>query len=351
MLGFPTSYRDPLYTRLARAAEMAHNIPSGILDAIRTQGERSNADQVSSAGARGPYQFIPATRRGMMRNYHVDPWHDAGSQTEAAALHVLESFNRTHNWDSAVAGYHGGIKAEHGHGGRQNRAYTARVGSFNGEQSMGASLYPERYYGRDPLAPEPVKDTAPVVNDPGPSTPIPAAAPAAAKKRGGLLGALESVFMPDADSRYAAALRGGIWDAKANQQLYKEGQAKQAVDLETANVKLKNLMTKGEFTVVGNNVFHVAPDGTHEMITAPATKTEHMLLLDQWRGMDDSDPAKKLIERMLTGANSDDVLAARAAAAAETARIRAGATTGAATIRAQSTGKTQNPPTGFIVDQ
>jgi hypothetical protein len=346
-----------MYATLARQAEGQYGLPSGILDAIRTRGERSNADQVSSAGARSVYQFIPATRQGMIRNYGVDPWHDPTSATNAAALHLKESYGRTHDWDAAVAGYHGGIKAEHGRGGPQTRAYANRVGSFDGEPEMalGQSLYPQPYYGVDPLAPEPIKDTAPVLNDAGPSTSLPAAAPAAAKKRGGLMGALESVFMPEPDSRWAAALRGGLFDAKANQQAYKRDQVKQDIDLQMTNAKLKSLMTKGEYQIVGNNVFHIPADGSPaEMITPPTTPSEHERLIDRWRGMDDSDPAKKLIERLLTGANSDDVLAAKAAAAAEAARIRAGATTGAATIRANAAGKSaaaQKPPAGFILDQ
>ena len=38
-------------------------MPQEVLAAIRLHGEKSNADQVSPAGARGVYQFMPKTER------------------------------------------------------------------------------------------------------------------------------------------------------------------------------------------------------------------------------------------------------------------------------------------------
>ena len=101
-LKFPVSYRDPLYTRLARAAEEQYGLPAGILDAIRTRGEMSNANQVSSAGAETPYQFIPPTRRGMIKKYGIDPYADAQSATNAAAQLLVDRCVHTpiyfNNW-------------------------------------------------------------------------------------------------------------------------------------------------------------------------------------------------------------------------------------------------------------
>jgi hypothetical protein len=357
----PVRFNDPIYAELARLAEAKYGLPTGILDAIRTMGERSNANQVSSVGGRSVYQFIPATRRGMVRNYGIDPWKDAPSATEGAAALLAENHDRTGNWNDAVRMYHGGLDRRNW--GRQNRAYANRIGNV-GETAMGPSRYPAPYYGPDPLAPLPNTALAPeqptqpvpVPGDLGPSASTPAASPVASRKRGGLLGGigriLENVFMPEADSRYAAALRGGIWDAKANQALYKQEQAKGAADTAMAQAKLKNLLTKGEYQIVGNNVIHFPADGTApEMITPPTTPSEHERLIDKWRSMDDSDPSKKLIERLLLGANAPDVLETKGTAAERAARIRAGATTGAATIRANAPSKTSSkPPQGFILD-
>lgn len=351
----PVSFRDPLYAQLARAAEAAYNLPSGILDAIRTRGEASNANQVSSAGGRTPYQFIPSTRRGMIKNYGIDPYADASSATNAAAQLLAEIHGRTGSWNGAVAGYHGGIAAEKGRRGPQNRAYTDRVGSFDEGKTMplGQSLYPEPYYGPDPLAPEPIAQTVPLP-DAGPSVAVPAASRAASKKRGGILGALESVFMPDADSRWAAALRGGLFDAKANQQAYKEAEYNNQLKTMEAEAKLKALLTKGEYQIVGNNVLHIpAGGGAAEFITPPTTPSENERLIDRWTKMSDADPAKELIHQMLLGANNPEVLAEKHRQALEIARVRAGATTQAATIRSNASTKKTNEklPSGFILDE
>src|SRR5260370_30871144 len=105
---FPLSYRDPMYATLARTAEAKYGLPTGILDAIRLRGERSNADQISSAGAETPYPFIPSTRQGMINNYGTDPWADAPSATDAAAQLLAQNHNRAGgSWDKAIAMYSG----------------------------------------------------------------------------------------------------------------------------------------------------------------------------------------------------------------------------------------------------
>jgi hypothetical protein len=350
----PLSYRDPLYEQLAQTAEAKFGLPSGILGAIRTRGERSNANQVSGAKARTVYQFIPSTRQGFIKEYGIDPWSGPEAATNAAAIHLRDDFRRTGSWDEAIARYHGGQ-----HPRSASRAYARRVGDFdNGDTNMalGQSIFPAPYYGgRDPLAPlapEPIQQTAPVLADAGPSVPVPAASPSVSRKRGGILGALESVFMPDPGSRWAGALRDGLVNAKESQQNYLEGQTSKQIALETANAKLKQMMRSGEFQVVGNNVFHTRPDGSYEMISPPQNASEHERLIDQWRALPDGDPAKDLIHQLLLGSNSPEVLQNKE----DTARIRAGATTKSAQIRASASaaaaaGKTKTPPTGFILDE
>lgn len=340
----PIKYNDPLYAALAARMEGAYGLPGGILNAIRTMGERSNADQVSEAGARSPYQFIPKTRQGMIKNYGVDPWADAESATKAAALLLKENYGRAGNWNDAVGMYHGGLSRRNW--GPRTRSYQNRVGNFeeqNGgtEMPLGQSRYPVPYYGADPLAPEAPKQAVPIPGDPGISSNVTASSPVASKKRGGILGALESVFMPDPDSRWAAALRGGIWDAKANQAAYKAGVAKQQTDQAMSEAKLKNFLTKGEYQIAGNNVIHFPPDGGEpEIIAPPATKSEKERLIDRWSAMDDADPAKQLIERMLEGANADDVLQSKE----RQASTRAGATVQSARIRSAPKPNSGLPP-------
>lgn len=349
----PIRYDDPLYAELARAAEARRNLPSGLLDAIRLLGERSNANQVSEAGARTPYQVVPSTRRGIIRNYGIDPWKDAESVTEGAAALMAENIKRAGNVPDAIAMYHGGL--DRNNWGPRTRAYKERVSGG----LMGPSRYPAPYYGGvDPLAPLPgpasiperPTQPVPVPGDPGPSASAPTTAPIQSRKRGGILGALESVFMPDPDSRWAGALRDGLWNAKESQANYRASAAKQTADTAMAQAKLKNLLTKGEYQIAGNNVIHYPPDGgPPQVITPPATPGEKERLIDAWRT--ETDPkVKDLMERMLLGANADDVLAAKRGASESAARIRAGATTGAARIRAANSGsKSVDLPPGWTV--
>ena len=340
----PNSFRDPLYETLARQAEERFGLPTGILDAIRTRGERSNANQVSPAGARTVYQFIPSTRRGMIKNYGIDPWKGPQEATEAAAQLLKENYKRTGSWNSSVAQYHGGLdKRNHG---PRTRAYKDRVGDFDQEVNMAQSPYyqnivpsgahtPPSWVSPLQLPPERPTEAAPVTVDAGPSVSVPATDPRAAKRHGGILGAMESIFMPSPDTLWGQALtgQGGLFHARANLEAHQRGKAKEQIDIDTANAKLKNLLTKGEYQVVGNNVFHIKPDGSHEMISPPTTSTENERLIDQWKTMDDSDPAKELIYRILLGANNPEVLAAKQRQAMDVARVRAGATTESARIR------------------
>ena len=129
----------------------------------------------------------------------------------------------------------------------------------------------------------------------------PVAEQPAPRKRGGVLGALRSVFLPDAGSFMYGALNNpnGLWGARGAQQDYANQQAAARLANETAEQKLQQLRTKGEYMVVGNSVFHLKPDGTHEMISAPAN-TETMQLIQM---LDETPPGPKrdAIERAIRG--------------------------------------------------
>jgi soluble lytic murein transglycosylase-like protein len=126
---FPTSFRDPLYSQLSRAAEQKYGLPEGILDAVRTRGERSNHGQTNRHGTRGVYQFIPQTRRGMIEKYKIDPWRSPEEMTEAAALHLRDDHKATGSWNTAITRYHGGPDPRNW--GPRTRAYGPRVGNFD----------------------------------------------------------------------------------------------------------------------------------------------------------------------------------------------------------------------------
>ncbi len=123
---FPTSYKDPLYAELDAATEKKLGLPSGLLSAIRTRGERSNADQVSEANAKTPYQFIPATRKAIVDKYGIDPMLSPANASEAAGLLLKESLDRNKgDAASAVAEYHGGVNRKNW--GPRTTAYVKRV--------------------------------------------------------------------------------------------------------------------------------------------------------------------------------------------------------------------------------
>jgi len=57
-----TSYKDSKWGDLEAQAEAKWGIPSGFLADLRLRGEKSNADQVSEAGAKSVWQIIHESR-------------------------------------------------------------------------------------------------------------------------------------------------------------------------------------------------------------------------------------------------------------------------------------------------
>lgn len=87
------SYRDSSWANLESAAESKYGIPSGFLSDLRLKGERSNADQVSEAGAKSVWQIIPETRNLIKKKYGVDAYASPDQAAEAAAIVVKDAFN------------------------------------------------------------------------------------------------------------------------------------------------------------------------------------------------------------------------------------------------------------------
>lgn len=122
----PNSYKDPFWTDLATATEAKLGLPEGLLAAVVTKGERSNADQVSEAGARTPFQIIPATRKAAIDKYGIDPYISPENAAEVAGLLLKESLTRNKgDAATAVAEYHGGTNPANW--GPRTKAYVARV--------------------------------------------------------------------------------------------------------------------------------------------------------------------------------------------------------------------------------
>ncbi|SIO50477.1 Transglycosylase SLT domain-containing protein [Burkholderia sp. GAS332] len=139
------SYLDPAYDRYEVDAAQKAGIDPALLRAIRTRGERSNADQVSSAGARSVYQIIPQTRDGIIRNHGFDPYASPQNAALGAAMILKEGLQRNHgDVQAAVGEYHGGIDRRNW--GPVNAAYRARVAGRAPDGQMPS------VYGQTPTA-------------------------------------------------------------------------------------------------------------------------------------------------------------------------------------------------------
>ncbi|MPQ72071.1 transglycosylase SLT domain-containing protein, partial [Pseudomonas sp. MWU12-2323] len=102
-------YKDPAYAAADQQASNAVGLPPGLLSAIRTQGEKSNADQISSASAATPYQITPSTRDAVLKQTGVDAYSSPQAAAYSAAYLLKQNLVR-YGGDPvrAVAAYHGG---------------------------------------------------------------------------------------------------------------------------------------------------------------------------------------------------------------------------------------------------
>lgn len=122
----PIKFTDPLYASLDDRVTQKLGLPAGLLASIRTKGERSNADQVSEAGAKSVYQIIPATRKAVLDKYGIDAYLSPENAAEAAGLLLKESLDRNKGDTAiAVAEYHGGT--DRSNWGPRTKAYVGRV--------------------------------------------------------------------------------------------------------------------------------------------------------------------------------------------------------------------------------
>lgn len=163
---FPESYADPLYASLDAANEQKLELPVGLLQSIRMAGEKSNASQVSSAGATTPYQFTPITRRSILDKFGIDVTLSPENASEGAGLLLRDSLKRGDgDIERAIREYHGGTNPKNW--GKVNDAYAARV--LAGQQTskmdaLGAGF--AKFMQDNPAAPAtPSADTAAAPKD------------------------------------------------------------------------------------------------------------------------------------------------------------------------------------------
>lgn len=126
------SYKDPYWSNLSANTEKLLKLPTGLLQNIVLHGEKSNADQVSSVGAKTVFQITPTTRDLVLKKYGVDAYLNDKNSAMAAGLLLKESLGRNNgNVEAAIGEYHGGT--DRANWGDVNRAYRKRVtGAMNG---------------------------------------------------------------------------------------------------------------------------------------------------------------------------------------------------------------------------
>lgn len=168
---FPTSFKDPAYDQADQSAAAAVGIPAQWITNIRTKGERSNADQISSANAATPYQITPKTRDAILKQTGVDPYLSPQTAAYGAAYLLKQSADRNGgNPILATAEYHGGTDRDAW--GPKTMAYVKRV---TGASPANPNATPEwggsAASGNSPyqLTPAPTVTAAPGTGESGPS--------------------------------------------------------------------------------------------------------------------------------------------------------------------------------------
>lgn len=137
----PNSFSDPYWTDLAGRTEQKLDLPAGLLVGVLTKGERSNADQVSEAGARTPFQIIPATRRAAIEKYKIDPYLSDENAAEVAGKLLKDSLDRNNNNPVlAISEYHGGTNRDNW--GPRTKAYAKRVVGMSPDHPEAANAAP-----------------------------------------------------------------------------------------------------------------------------------------------------------------------------------------------------------------
>ncbi|CUJ79107.1 Transglycosylase SLT domain [Achromobacter sp. 2789STDY5608633] len=100
-------YDDPKLNEYATKVEQENGLPPGLLNAIKNQGERSNSDQVSPAGAKGVMQFMPGTWEQYGKGEITNPY----DSIDAAGRYFVDLLKRYNgNVDAAITEYNGGVK-------------------------------------------------------------------------------------------------------------------------------------------------------------------------------------------------------------------------------------------------
>lgn len=138
----------------AAAVEERYGLPSGLINAIKNAGERSNSNQTSPAGARGVMQFMPEN----LEKYGVTDPTDPAQMIDAAGRYLRDTQRQYGgNLEAMIADYNGGPRqAREVLAGRQPKAKETREYLQRVRQWLGRD--------RDPHAVTRASDDVPTVD-------------------------------------------------------------------------------------------------------------------------------------------------------------------------------------------
>ncbi len=92
------------YSDLISSAEGDNGLPPGLMTAVLSQESGGDPNAVSSAGAQGVAQLMPATARGLGVTDPTDP----SQAIPAAGRYLRQQYDRFGDWGSALAAYNAG---------------------------------------------------------------------------------------------------------------------------------------------------------------------------------------------------------------------------------------------------
>lgn len=124
----PNSFRDPYWSDLATKAAQKYDVPPSLLVSVLTNGERSNANQVSEVGAKTPFQVTPTTRALILKRDGIDAYLSDENAADAAALTLKDGLN----WAKTQKGDPNALAAGYYHAGGDLKNWGPRTNAYIG---------------------------------------------------------------------------------------------------------------------------------------------------------------------------------------------------------------------------
>lgn len=138
-------YNAPELNEYAAHIEQQYGLPAGLINALKNAGERSNSNQISTAGARGVMQFMPEN----LKKYGVTDPTDPVQMIDAAGRYLRDTARQYGgNVDAMIADYNGGprqareVLAGREPAAKETRDYLARVREAMGRGQAWVDLAP-----------------------------------------------------------------------------------------------------------------------------------------------------------------------------------------------------------------